>query len=97
MKGQSVEARQAELLGDLLANVRFQEWLWNRISQLTPFHPIVPPENASGLRMAWLEGRRSVGLEDVGAITNDYPLRYASMMSSAPAWRAQREAKEITK
>jgi hypothetical protein len=71
--------------------------MWNRIAQLTPFHPIVPSNTETGLRMAWFEGRRSVGLEDVGAITNDYPLRYASMMSSAAAWRAQREMQEIPK
>lgn len=94
MKGQSIPDRQVELLGQLLADLRFQEWMWNRISELAPFHV---PEPTDPIRMAWREGRRSVGIEDVGAITNDYPLRYASMMSSAAAWRAQREAKESPK
>jgi len=88
--GQSVAERQIELLHSLLGMPQFREWLWNHLSELQPFHAIGP---ADPTVLAWRVGRQSAAIELLGVITSNYPVRYASMLSETPAWRAAREAR----
>lgn len=90
---QTIAERQLELLRGLLDNPVFREWVWNFIGELHPFHELGPdaPE-----RLAWRVGRQGVGLGLLGAITSNFPLRYASMLNETSAWRAQRESRVKT-
>lgn len=88
----SVAKRNEELLGELLADERFQEWVWGRLELDAPMVPVEPSTNPS--RDAWLAGRKSAGVELIATILNNYPLRYLAMVQSAAAWKAQREARD---